>query len=56
MANAENVSDQAVLQVAKWAAAYVENETGIPECPLGELRPVEVAALALIGAILRGVR
>lgn len=56
MANAENVSDQAIVQLAKWAAAYVENETGIPECPFGALEPIEAAALALIGAILKGVR
>lgn len=39
-------------QLADWARAYVQSETVIPETPSGQLSPGEVAALALMGAIL----
>ena len=43
-----------LVQIARWASAYVEGETVIPEMPMEKLKPEEVAALALIGAILEG--
>ena len=50
----ETILRMGLLQMARWASAYVENETVIPEQPMKELSPEEVAALALMGAILEG--
>ncbi len=54
MATQENALQMGLVQIARWASAYVEGETVIPEMPMEKLKPEEVAALALIGAILEG--
>ncbi len=38
----------AIKQLIEWAEAYVENETGIPETPRGNLTDAEKGALLLI--------
>jgi hypothetical protein len=43
-------------KMAEWASAYVEGETVIPEQPMEKLAPEEVAALALMGAILEAAK
>ena len=52
MTKAEGISLIGIMQMAEWANAYIENETGLPECPDEKLTAAEVAGLALIGAIL----
>lgn len=54
MATQEYALRMGLLQMAKWASAYVENETVIPEMSMEALKAEEVAALALMGAILEG--
>lgn len=41
-----------LLQMAEWAAEFVEGQTCIPEAPFSSMEPKEVAALALMGALL----
>lgn len=41
-----------LMQMAEWAAEFVEGQTVIPEAPFSSLEPKEVAALALMGALL----
>lgn len=41
-----------LLQMAEWAAEFVEGQTCIPEAPFSALEPKEVAALALMGALI----
>lgn len=38
-------------KLAEWAEAYVDNETGIPETPVSDLKDDEKAALLLINLI-----
>lgn len=54
MAKQEDALKMGLLQMARWASAYVENETVIPEMSMEAMKPEEVAALAMIGAILGG--
>jgi len=49
---AEKFSLIGILQIAKWADAYIENETGLPECPTEKLTAEEISGLALLGALL----
>ena len=49
---AEQISKIGIFQIAEWANAYVENETGLPECPTEKLTANEIAGLALLGSIL----
>lgn len=48
----ERMVEIGLMQLAEWARSYVENETTIPELKMGQMSPAEVAALALMGAIL----
>lgn len=41
-----------LLQMAEWAAEFVEGQTCIPEASFSSMEPKEVAALALMGALL----
>lgn len=38
----------ALIQMAKWAESYVENETGIPETPRDKLTDAEKGALLIL--------
>lgn len=40
---------EAINQIKEWAAAYVENETCIPETPSERLSPAERNALEILG-------
>lgn len=48
----ERMVEIGLMKLAEWARSYVENETTIPETPSGQMSAAEVAALALMGAIL----
>lgn len=47
----EHLMKNGMRKLAEWAEAYVDNETGIPETPVSDLKDDEKAALLLINLI-----